>query len=292
MYIDLGMAYQRNFYGDQYVFINGNELKGVQSFNGSWSIPQASMTAAGYEYIGTEIEGDLSGEISIDRLTIDSNDPIINLLGQSFYGELIYGPENSKNKSFYFDKGYINSYESNCSIGEIAQSNFSILAYGNIGSTSSLNSKKGTASYTAPSPKIASANSMTLSTSFDSTNAVQSYSFKVDMDVNPIYKMGNMFIPSKFEISTPIVVSTDFEIFANDYEVKNLYNGICSNSFKEDLFFSLNEKCGGSEISSFTLNNAELTASSISAGIGNNLSISLSFENKFDDISTLVSNVF
>ena len=82
------------------------------------------------------------------------------------------------------------------------------------------------------------------------------------------------------------------KFFASDYEIKNLYDGICSNSFQEDLFFSLNEKCGGPEISSFNLDNAELIGSSISAGIGNNLSISLSFENKFDDISTLVSNVF
>ena len=80
-------------------------------------VPQTNMTAAGYEYIGAEIEGDLSGEVSVDRLTIESNDPIINLLGQSFYGELIYGPNDSKDKSFYFDQGYINSYESNCAIG-------------------------------------------------------------------------------------------------------------------------------------------------------------------------------
>ena len=88
-----------------------------------------------------------------------------------------------------------------------------MLAYGRIGSTNSLNSKKGSASYSSVSPKIASANSMTLTTSFDSTNAVQSYSFVIDIDVNPVYKMGDMFIPSKFEISTPIVISTNFEIF-------------------------------------------------------------------------------
>lgn len=288
MYNILGMAYQRNFYDDQFVIINSNQLKGVQSFDGSWSLPKNNMTAAGYESVGSEIEGQLVGQVSVDRVIVDNSDPIPALLGSSIDGELIYGPNQAANKSFYFDVGYIDSYNSSCSIGEIARSNFGLTAYGNIGEKGSASS----ASYSPYTPKVATANSMTLTTSFGDTNAIQSYNLDLSLDVNPIYKIGSMFIPSKFEIATPIVVNTSFEIFASEYEIKNIMDGVCSSDFVENLAISLNEKCNGPAIRTFTLDNAELIDTNITAGIGENLSISLEFQNLYSDVSTLVSEVF
>lgn len=282
------MAYKRNFYDDQFVIINGNQLKGVQSFNGSWSLPKNNMTAAGYESVGSEIEGLLVGEISVDRFITDNVDPIPSLLGSSINGELIYGPNQTTDKSFYFNLGYINSYTSSCAIGEIATSNFGLTAYGNVGEKGSASS----ASYSPYTPKVATANSMTLTTPFGDTNAIQSYDFNLSLDVNPIYKIGSMFIPSKFEIVTPIVVTTSFEIFANEYEIKNIMDGVCSSDFVENLAISLNEKCDGPAIATFTLNNAELIDANINATIGSNLSINLEFQNLYSDISTLISEVF
>ena len=291
MYNILGMAY-RNFYGDQFVFIEGSELKGVQSFDGEWSIPKNNMLAAGYEYVGSEIEGVLEGKVSVNRFVVSSNDPVVGHLGSEINGELVYGTNQSTNKSFYFDKGFIDSYSSNCSVGQIATANFGLTAYGSVGSTNSSNSKKQNVSYNQITPKVGVANSMTLNTSFGNTNAIQSYDFNISLDANPVYKLGSMFMPSKFEIITPILISTNFEITAKDYEIENMYHSICSSNFVENLSFSLNEKCDGPTIQSFTLNNAELVGSSISANIGDNLSISLDFENKFDDINALVSSVF
>lgn len=288
MYNISGMAYQRNFYDDQFVIINSNQLKGVQSFNGSWSLPKTNMTAAGYENVGSEIEGVLVGEISVDRVIVDNSDPIPSMLGNSINGELVYGVNQAANKSFYFNLGYINSYSSSCSVGEVAASSFGLTAYGNVGEKGSSSS----ASYTPYTPTVASANSMTLNTSFGDTNAIQSYSLDLSLDINPIYKIGSMFIPSKFEIATPIVISTSFEIFANEYEIKNIMDGVCSNDFVENLSISLNEKCNGPAIQEFTLNNAEIIDASINGTIGENLSISLEFQNIYDDISTLVSEVF
>jgi hypothetical protein len=281
------MAYARNAYQDQQVFINGTELKGVQSFDGSWSIPNANMIAAGYEFVGSEIEGELVGEVSVSRNIITGEDPITGLMGDSISGYLLYGPHQTKNKSFNFNNGYITSYSSSCSIGEVASSNFSLTAYGDIGTGNITDT-----TYDEIDPVIATANSMTLNTSFGSTNAVQSYSFDLSLETKPIYKMGDMFVPSKFEVSTPISVSTSFEIVANEYEVKNLIDSICSNDFVENISFSLNEKCNSNPIRSFTLNNAKLVNSSITAGIGNNLSISLGFENQFSSIEELVDDVF
>jgi hypothetical protein len=69
------MAYGRNYYSDHQVFIGeegstASEVKGVQSFDGSWSIPNSDMLAAGYEFVGSEIEGSLVGEISVNYIII------------------------------------------------------------------------------------------------------------------------------------------------------------------------------------------------------------------------------
>lgn len=281
------MAYDRNFYNDQQVFINGNELKGVQSFDGSWSVPNTNMMAAGYEFVGSEIEGQLVGEVSVSRNIVTGQDPITGMMHTPVSGYLLYGPHQAKNKSFNFNNGYINSYSSSCSIGEIATADFSLTAYGDIGTGLITDT-----SYEEIAPIVATANSMTLNTSFGSTNAIQSYSFDFSIGVTPVYRIGDMFSPSKFYTETPITTSTSFEIVANEYEIKNLLDAVCSDDFIENISFSLNEKCSSTPIRTFTLNNAKLIDSSISAGIGDNLSISLGFENQFSSVTGLVDQVF
>lgn len=281
------MAYGRNIYYDQSVYINGSEIKGVQSFDGSWSVPNTPMLAAGYEFVGTEIEGELIGEVSVSRQIVSSTDPIPNLIGSPINGYLLYGADYSRNASFNFNQGYINSFQSSCAIGEVATSDFSLTAYGGIGSGSITDT-----SYTPITPKVATANSMTLSTSFGDTNAIQSYDFDLSLDVRPVYKMGDMFVPSKFEIQTPLVSKVNFTIFANEYEIKNLYQAICSTDFIEDLSIILNEKCDGPEITSFSFNGAKLVDSSISSDIGNNLTINLGYEKYYSSAAEAISSIF
>lgn len=281
------MAYRRNFYYDQSVYINGTEVKGVQSFDGNWSVPNTPMLAAGYEYIGTEIEGELVGDVSVSRRIVSNTDPITGLIGSPVSGYLLYGANHAQNKSFNFNQGYITSFESSCSIGEVATSDFSITAYGGIGSGDITDT-----SYNPITPKVATADSMTLNTTFGSTNAIQSYDFDLSLNVRPIYKMGDMFVPSDFEIQTPIVSRINFELFANEYEIKNLLDAICSTDFIENLSITLNEKCDGPEIISFSFDDAELVDSSISANIGNNLSVNLGFEKYYSTVEEAKSGIF
>lgn len=281
------MAYSRNSYYDQSVYINGSEIKGVQSFDGSWSVPNTPMLAAGYEYVGSEIEGELVGEVSVSRQIISNTDPIPNLIGSSINGYLLYGANYSRNASFNFSQGYIKSFSSSCSIGEVATSDFSITAYGGIGSGAITNT-----SYTPITPKVATANSMTLNTSFGSTNAIQSYDFDLALSIKPIYKMGDMFVPSDFDIETPITSRINFNLFANEYEIKNLLDSLCSDDFIENLSIALNEDCDGPEITSFNFDNAKLIDSSISSSIGDNLSISLGYEKHYSSAEEVKNSIF
>ena len=62
-------------------------------------------------------------------------------------------------KTFNFSQGYINSYESSCSIGDVASADFNLTVYGNIGK---LNSESRT--YTPITPQVANASNIVLTT--------------------------------------------------------------------------------------------------------------------------------
>jgi hypothetical protein len=280
------MAYGRNYYSDHQVFIGeegstASEIKGVQSFDGSWSIPNSDMLAAGYEFVGSEIEGSLVGEISVNRLIVEQNDPITLLFNSSIDGYLIYGKNESFNKVFNFKKSYINGYDSSCSIGEIATADFSMSAYGGVGK---INSESR--SYTNISATPAIANSIILTTPFGSTNGIQSYSLSLSIDRDPVYKMGDMFIPSQFNLSTPIKITTSFDMLVNDYESKNLFDAICSNDFIDDLSIEL-KTCENVTIQTFTLTGSKIKDSSVSASIGSNMTASISYESNYSEIEDL-----
>ena len=280
------MAYGRNHYSDHQVFIGeegsaASEIKGVQSFDGSWSIPNSDMLAAGYEFVGSEIEGSLVGEISVNRLIVEQSDPITSLFNSSIDGYLIYGKNESFDKVFNFKKSYINGYDSSCSIGEIATADFSMSAYGGVGKIDS-----ESRSYTNISATPAVANSIILTTPFGSTNGIQSYSLSLSIDRDPVYKMGDMFIPSQFNLSTPIKITTSFDMLVNDYESKNLFDAICSSDFVDNLSIQLGG-CDGSTIRTFTLNNSKIKDSSVSASIGSSMTASISYESNYSEIQDL-----
>ena len=277
------MAYGRNFYNDQQVFLgeqgsSASELKGVQSFDGSWSLPYEQMIAAGYNFAGNEINGALVGEVGVSRSIVEGADFITGLLDASLSGYLIYGKNESYDKTFNFSQGYINSYESSCSIGDVASADFNLTVYGNIGK---LNSESRT--YTPITPQVANASNIVLTTPFGSTNAIQSYSLNLDFSREPIHKIGDMMIPSEFVTDVPVVAKITFEALVNDFESEELRDAICS-GFSGDLGIQLNT-CNGTPIRNFTLNNAQKIDESLSAGIGDDMSLNVSYEAYYDSVT-------
>ncbi|MFT6604340.1 MAG: hypothetical protein ACJARO_001859 [Bacteriovoracaceae bacterium] len=212
---------------------------------------------------------------------VEQNDPITLLFNSSIDGYLIYGKNESFDKVFNFKKSYINGYDSSCSIGEIATADFSMSAYGGVGK---INSESR--SYTNISATPAIANSIILTTPFGSTNGIQSYSLSLSIDRDPVYKMGDMFIPSQFNLSTPIKITTSFDMLVNDYESKNLLDAICSNDFIDDLSIEL-KTCENVTIQTFTLADSKIKDSSVSASIGSNMTASISYESNYSEIEDL-----
>ncbi len=260
------------------------EIKGVQSFDGSWSVPYEQMMAAGYDYIGNEVGGELVGEVSVARSIVQSGDPITGLINSPVSGYLIYGKNESYDKVFNFRRGYITSYDSACSLGEVASCDFGLTAYGGIGK---INSE--TRSYAEITPDVATADNITLTTDFGSTNAIQSYALGIAFDRSPVNKIGEVFEPTDFTTNLPVVANISFEVLVNDYEVQNVRDVICGD-FTSNLVIALN-KCGGTNIRTFTLSNASLIDSSIQAGIGSDMTLSISYDAYYNSVTGAVDTI-
>lgn len=284
------MAYGRNYYPDQQVFIGElgssvSELKGVQSFEGNWSVPYEQMMAAGYNYVGNEVAGELVGEVSVSRYIITGSDPITGLIDTPVSGYLIYGKNESYDKVFNFSRGYINSYESACSLGEVASCDFGLTAYGGIGKMSS-----ETRSYTPITPEAATANNISVTTDFGSTNAIQSYSISLDFERTPVNKIGQVFKPTDFVTNLPIQASIGFDVLVNDYEAQNIMDVVCGD-FTSNLTIELNKNCTSDNIRGFSFANASLVDSSLSAGIGDNMTLSISYSAYYSSITGALESI-
>lgn len=283
------MAYGRNYYPDQQVFVGAQgsspaEVKGVQSFDGSWSAPYTQMMAAGYDFVGNELEGDLIGDVSVSRYIVTGSDPITGLMNEAVSGFLVYGSDESYDKIFNFSQGYITSYESACSVGDVATCDFGLTAYGGIGKI-----QNESRSYTEIIPEVARPGYINLTTDFGSTNAIQSYSLGISLDRSPVNKIGEMFLPTEFITSLPVVANISFEMLVHDFEVQNIRDIICTGG-TSNLSINL-DKCAGDNIRSFTLNNSRLIDSSLSAGIGDDMNVSLTYEAYYNSVTGAIAQI-
>ena len=98
------MAYSRNIYGDQNIYIAGTQLRGVQSFNGGFEIPYEPIKAAGIGYLDYSINSNLEGSFNVSRFVVSTGDPLTGLFNSSISGHLKYGAKtyNSSNPSLSF----------------------------------------------------------------------------------------------------------------------------------------------------------------------------------------------
>ena len=250
---------------------------------------------AGVGYAGTALAGELVGDVSVSRLIISASDPITGLLNSAVSGCLTYGSSGLHDKSFNFERGYITSYTSSCSLGDYATADFDVTVYGTVGSGVPVDQ-----AYSPITPEPATAANITLTTPFGSSNAIQSYDLNISLSRQPVNKVGQLFAPTEFTTDLPIVASVNFEALVNDYQLKILSDAICFDcsgsagcptSFADNLKIELNN-CDGGNIRTFTLNNAQLMDSSLSAGIGSDMTVSFSYNAYYNSITGMVEALF
>lgn len=122
---------------EQRVIINNDELRGVQSVDGSYSINQKPINIAGVGFVDSIVNSPMVGNFSISR-KMTGADPLLakNSLNkyrfdeEDFSGVILY---DKGDKGFGFTQGRVSSYSVTCNAGEIPEMQTNITVYGNMG---------------------------------------------------------------------------------------------------------------------------------------------------------------
>ena len=211
---------------EQHFFLNSVEVAGIQNLDIDYTQPVAPIKhiGCGGHYF-TLPAGRFGGQASVTSLLI-SNDPFINLTGNSGVNGYVVKTYAGTTQNFSFVSGYMSSYTINCSIGQIPQINATFDIYGEVGKVDSSDAARIGADFTAINAyvpniplKIAASNSITLNMSDFNTNRVQSFNLGITCARNPVYILGNRY-PSRVEIEYPMQVSLDFAMDLNDYNAR------------------------------------------------------------------------
>ena len=239
------MAYYRNIYEDQNVYIAGYKLRGVQAFDGGYEIPYEPIKVAGVGYLDYSINSNLEGNFNVKRFVVSTGDPLTGMFITPLSGHLSYkgvvpGSSTREALRLSFNNGYINSYSSACAIGEVATLDFGIVVYGHMGSEIPA-VDEGTNDDTILIPRMGDI--MILNVSGEKSNLVTSYDYRITIPRKPIYTLGSGLEPGLFNIDYPIEVDLTFSMTVDDFEADDMHDLLCDQP-KGDICIILSG-CGG-----------------------------------------------
>ena len=281
--------YLRNFAPDQRFHLGEagqpvTEVRGVQSVTLNGALPAQPLSFLGKSYGGTVTAGEITNSITVNRLMVIEEDMTTGWLDTMIDGVLAYGPQKKFNKSALFSSGYITSYRSACSVGDVPSADLEIAVYGGLGEGTT-----GLLGTNVDPTKIPVPGTISLDVSGYNTNAVQSYNFEVALRRQPTYIIGNSFLPTYFPLERPIEVTLQFDMVVEDYEAPNIRNMLC-NTPQQTLNIILND-CSGNKIRQFAVPSGRFTDFNQEATVDNNMAISTTYKAYFPDI-TGVSQIF
>lgn len=269
--------FSRKIYGDLELNINGYLISGVQSFNGSYELPNENILSYGGGIFRATNEN-VIGNISFEKLVVGA-DNLFDLISGSITGHLYY-----QTGYFGFNKGYVNTYTVEAQVNEIPTINVNLTAFGQVGS--------GIAAPENPSPVTwfkQSVNHGGIALNIDGqelTNRVTNFTYSISIPRIPRYFLGEKS-PSIVLVNWPISVETTFSIDIDTYQFQEISGAVC-NPKQKDLILTL-QACNSTEIvMQFKAPRSMLLAESVRGGTNQNLSVTATYRTFINQFSELL----
>ena len=255
---------------DQDFYIDGRKLSGISSINGEYSVPTAENSFLGnVGPIGLIQNAPGRASFSFSKSMITNDQPITDLFVETgFNGGLAYN-----GKQLGFNSGFLTSYRVSFGIGGIPKTSASISVYGDMGGGVVPES-------TRPQETgifIPSSSGIIVDCDGRQTNRVTSFSYGVDINRTPIYKVGSIF-PCEVMTSSPIRNSFSINLEVDDYSTKNIYDYIKTGIHNKNFKIQVEDRCDNSKKTTYLISGAHLVSEKFSADSDNNTSVSLSYE--------------
>ena len=268
---------------NQRVFINTQEIFGVQSVNSSFDIAHQPLKHIGQNSSPNLIyPGNQNGDVSISQILV-TNDQFLPFTGESGFNGYVLKSYKDNLTNYSFTSGYLTSYSSRCSIGEIPQVDINLMILDNLGTIPSGYSLQSSGDFNTIagltdsfSANIAGYGSISVSLSDFTTNRVLGYNLEIQVPRNPIYRIGRQ-LPEGVFTNYPLEVTCSFDFDRNDYETKELRDFLCAQT-TQNLTLTLKNYLNNATIQTFTFNGMKFLGESYKTDTNGNVLVTTTYK--------------
>jgi len=258
---------------NQHFFINNVEMVGVQSVEGDFNVNPQGMKFLGMANTTQFPRGATVGNLGISSLLI-SNDNYLSLTGDAGFNGFILKNTDSFEDNFSFASGYLTSYASRYSIGQIPTIEVSAIIFGDMGK-----SRVKTMPVLDSSPqiiKVPGQGCFDINIDDFQSNRLISYDINIGINRIPVYGLGSR-LPINVYRSNPVDVSCSFQIQVSDYDYNRMLDYPYNKSVK-DLTLAIRAFDTNETITSYSFNNLELVGQTYSAKIDDEVILNLQYK--------------
>ena len=268
---------------NQFFYINSTEIAGIQSISINSDSQAIPVKYLGMDKTILAPNSAQIGSININALFI-SNDPFLKYKGNLGFDGYIFQSRNvAATNNYSFTSGYLTSYSSRGTIGQIPEVNMTINSFGNVGKIASSDSVDITNNFAAiptsiPSNilKIPGPGSININIDDFTTNRVLNYDLTINCQRNPIYILGQRS-PYKIELVYPQEIICNFKIDVNDYSFDNIKKFPGTNRIKS-LTLSVLDYNTNNTITSYSFDNMNLISETYNTNVDGNVTLDLQYK--------------
>jgi len=272
---------------EQKLFVNGTQISGVQSINGSYAIQEKSINILGWGHVNSGfyeaeapstpclsvLNSPLEGAFSINS-TLVSEDFFLSLTGDNPFSGSIH----HDSQYFGFYSGYITNHSVSCSVGQIPTTSTTIKIFGDIGGAPD---PQLNASGTNPFPTISVPNqgSMSVECSGATTDRITSFNHSINVPISPIYIVGSASAV-QVDVVWPITATTSFTLEVDEYKYNRLRKYLISPTV-QDIAIKIND-CFGNKIQNYKVKDARFLGESVAQSVGGRLTVNLRYNSYYN----------
>lgn len=209
---------ERIFFDEQRLFVNSEEVRGIQSIQVSQSLNLTPVSCLGTGYLSLESLEPLNGQLSVSQILVNTGEVFDTLTG-NFTGVFAYGNEDQE-YAVFFDKLVLNNYRLNAAVNSLVTIETDHTLYGGAYS--------GNYSPSAQLPLsgeyIARPHLIETNIPFALEEAVQSVAYEANINYKETYFLGSG-VP-ELEIVPPIIITTTINANVSDYEFES-FRDVC-----------------------------------------------------------------
>jgi hypothetical protein len=214
---------------EQKFFLNGNQVRGVQSVQASYAASRTPIRYLGMSGKGNLTnftEGDQAGKLSVNSLLI-ADDQFVSLTGVSPFNAYVLIDKNNTSRNLTCISGYLNNYRIGCSLGQIPEISIDTTIYGDMGTlaSTSIPDLTSISNSSEPSLKIAEPGSVSVTVSSpDATvtlDKILGFDLSLTVQRRPEAILG-LRTPITVKTVYPIEVDYSFRVSAKNYDSYSL----------------------------------------------------------------------